>query len=544
MGMSASQARLLSLEARQSNLEYQGQQINQERTILSQQCTALYNSLLSMTVPTPPSTTDFTTVQYSGQDGATKFTLGTVTPENGGTYNVEIQYAKNGTALKGGSFANVKSYNVPEYLTGTAVSTEFTAPNTTSYLEGGDEVQSIEIGSEYFNDQEIMHSVLNKTEANDFNGAEFYYYGAKGFVKAESYEKAKELGNGVAYVSTTIGNINELYKNKGETYNWDESTADKNKTVHNDFIYNQTPKSFVEGGITEKTFSENTYYIQDGEKARKLEFKDLGEAVGKNSDGTLVYAIPSGAIKYDAYGEATSIKNPEYNADEAKQGTMVDNSIVQEFSEDVLGTSYEEALKAIANSYPEYKNTSGGPDADKIAKTFSVIFKTNAAGTQVPYIIKTADYNQKKQMSGANGQNQIEIFSIEANGSYKDSIQTKGCKLTFDTSGRISEVAIPVIDAEGKETGKYNTIKLEASTVTDENAYKDAYAEFEYNTYLYDQKNKEINAKTEVIQQEDRNLELKLQRLDNERTQIKTEIEAVKKVITDNIESSYKTFSG
>ena len=45
MGMSASQARLLSLQARQSNLEYQGQQINQERTILSQQCTALYNSL-------------------------------------------------------------------------------------------------------------------------------------------------------------------------------------------------------------------------------------------------------------------------------------------------------------------------------------------------------------------------------------------------------------------------------------------------------------------------------------------------------------------
>ena len=68
MGMSASQARLLSLQARQSNLEYQGQQINQERTILSQQCTALYNSLLSMTVPTPPSTSDFTSIQYTGQN--------------------------------------------------------------------------------------------------------------------------------------------------------------------------------------------------------------------------------------------------------------------------------------------------------------------------------------------------------------------------------------------------------------------------------------------------------------------------------------------
>ena len=53
-----------------------------------------------------------------------------------------------------------------------------------------------------------------------------------------------------------------------------------------------------------------------------------------------------------------------------------------------------------------------------------------------------------------------------------------------------------------------------------------------------------LNAKTEVIQQEDKNLELKLQRLDNERTQITTEIEAVEKVINDNIEASYKTFSG
>lgn len=540
MGMSASQARLLSLEARQSNLEYQGQQINQERTILSQQCTALYNSLLSMTVPTPPSTTDFTTVQYSGQDGATKFTLGTVTPENGGTYNVEIQYAKNGTALKGGSFANVITYNVPEYLTGTAVDTKYTTPTTISYFKSEDEVQSPEIGSEYFDDQEIMHSVLNETEANDFKGAEFYYFSAKGFVKAENYEKAKELGNGVAYVATTIGEVNKKYPE----YDWSEyksPTGDENKLVHEDYTYNQTQASYVEGGITKEEFDNNTYYDKNG---NKIDFKSLGEAVGKDSDGKYVYAMPSGAIKYDPYGEATSVKNPEYNEDQAKQGTMVDKSVVQEFSEDVLGTSYEEALKAIANSYPEYKNTSGGPDADKIAKTFSVIFKTNAAGTQVPYIIKTADYNQKKQMSGANGNNQIEIFSIEANGSYKDSIQTKGCKLTFDTSGRISEVAIPVTDAEGKETGKYNTIKLEASTVTDENAYKDAYAEFEYNTYLYDQKNKEINAKTEVIQQEDRNLELKLQRLDNERTQIKTEIEAVKKVITDNIESSYKTFSG
>ena len=75
-------------------------------------------------------------------------------------------------------------------------------------------------------------------------------------------------------------------------------------------------------------------------------------------------------------------------------------------------------------------------------------------------------------------------------------------------------------------------------------SYQDAMAQYEYKQYLYDKTQQEINAKTEIIQQEDRNLELKLRRLDSERTQITTEIEALDKVIGDNIEGTYKTFSG
>ena len=101
MGMSASQARLLSLQARQSNLEYQGQQINQERTILSQQCTALYNSLLEMNVPTPPSTSDFTTVKYVGENGATtySFDASSVKPGSEGTYCLTLGTTEYGASL-------------------------------------------------------------------------------------------------------------------------------------------------------------------------------------------------------------------------------------------------------------------------------------------------------------------------------------------------------------------------------------------------------------------------------------------------------------
>ena len=90
MGMSASQARLLSLTARQSNLEFEGQQINQQRTNLSNQSANYYNSLLTMTVPTPPSTDDYTTVKYEFVIGGNDATIKQVLPQdNLGNYLVE-----------------------------------------------------------------------------------------------------------------------------------------------------------------------------------------------------------------------------------------------------------------------------------------------------------------------------------------------------------------------------------------------------------------------------------------------------------------------
>ena len=69
MGMAASQARYLGLTARKTNVEYEGQQINQARTALANQSANTFNELLALEVPTAPSTQDYTTVQYSYQDG-------------------------------------------------------------------------------------------------------------------------------------------------------------------------------------------------------------------------------------------------------------------------------------------------------------------------------------------------------------------------------------------------------------------------------------------------------------------------------------------
>lgn len=64
MGIAASQARMLALTARKSNIEFQGQQINQQRTTLANESASYNSQLLGLVVPTPPSTSDYTTTSY------------------------------------------------------------------------------------------------------------------------------------------------------------------------------------------------------------------------------------------------------------------------------------------------------------------------------------------------------------------------------------------------------------------------------------------------------------------------------------------------
>ncbi len=73
MGMAASQARFLGLTARKTNVEYNGQQINQARTALANQSANIYNEMLQLKVPVPPSKTDYfnTSYTFKGDDEAT-----------------------------------------------------------------------------------------------------------------------------------------------------------------------------------------------------------------------------------------------------------------------------------------------------------------------------------------------------------------------------------------------------------------------------------------------------------------------------------------
>lgn len=115
---------------------------------------------------------------------------------------------------------------------------------------------------------------------------------------------------------------------------------------------------------------------------------------------------------------------------------------------------------------------------------------------------------------------------------------------------KIEETNHALLETDGD--GRFTSVKfdddsvvysLNVETVTDEDAYQDAMNEYLYKKEQYEKTIADINAQTSIIQQEDRTLELRLKQLDTEQNALATEMDAVKKVIQDNVEKTFKTFS-
>ena len=95
MGMAASQARFLTLTARKSNVEYEGQQVNQERTSLANESSGLFNKMMQLQVPTPPSATDFYNTRYTFDAKGADYAIVENSPRTDGTYDLSISYSAN-----------------------------------------------------------------------------------------------------------------------------------------------------------------------------------------------------------------------------------------------------------------------------------------------------------------------------------------------------------------------------------------------------------------------------------------------------------------
>lgn len=92
MGLAATQARYLGLTARKTNVEFEGQQVNQQRTALANHSANLYNQLYALKVPTPPNVTDYYKTEYSYSIAGTTYDIDEYTKEDDGTYTLKVSY--------------------------------------------------------------------------------------------------------------------------------------------------------------------------------------------------------------------------------------------------------------------------------------------------------------------------------------------------------------------------------------------------------------------------------------------------------------------
>ena len=118
-------------------------------------------------------------------------------------------------------------------------------------------------------------------------------------------------------------------------------------------------------------------------------------------------------------------------------------------------------------------------------------------------------------------------------------------------STKITETKNALVETDG--AGRFSTIKFEddsvvytlnTETYTDEAAYNDAMNEYYYEQEKYNKAIADINAKTEILQAQDRALELRLEQLNTEQSALQNEMEAVKKVVDKHLEQGFKTFGG
>ena len=388
MGMAASQARFLGLTARMNNIEYEGQQINQQRTALSNKTASYYSDLLGMAVPTCPSVEEFTQTVYTFNDGALTNQITSLIAANDGTY--KVSYIRSWTD----DFAAVSA--APSIIT------------------------------------EVTAGAVNNDGKVTTTGT--YKVGA---------ETLRTLDNWTGLTFKSVG------------------TNPVTLTLKNGKYYNGNTEYTGEVAVTINNTNNNPFNT-------------------------------------DFYKSLSADQLAGLSAEESAYKTVLNDTKSQ---------------NANADWFVRYKENTATGEAEAVFYNAS-----NVIG---------AIYSDETN----NSQSFIEALKIGSADRTEEIKGLDGCMLEQDSTGRYINITM-----DGK------TYALSTNTVTDQKAYDDAMNQYEYDKAIYDQSIDEINAKIEIIQAEDKNLELRLKQLDTEHTAVQNEKDAVSKVIEKSVESGFKTF--
>jgi len=442
MGMAASQARFLGLTARKSNVEYQGQQVNQQRTALSNESSNLYSQMMDLEVPTPPSSTDYKKTSYVLEDSSDSYahedyTIGNVTK----TYNAEGQYLVTLTSKQEEVSTSANNYKLQS-------------------------IRQDQIEKAVYK-QKSQDGKLIYQDVNEENKPLYYSVNSTG----EKLYYADESQTGEATTTVTEWPKKQTAQNSYPV----ETTENTGLPIY---------ETDAQGNKIQEAVNEGTKYTFT--------------LANRNSNATLVY----NTLDDDAYtGQNKSIQvnqNQIYKLDKTKS---------------VSPDGYNECL---ANN----------PD--------------------IAYFYQSGDKNyfltEGELNSLINGDTEASVNPSYKHTYYKDiSTQVLGYIESSGDTGRYSTLTIES-NEEYPEILNGKTFNLTYKEEPDEAAYQDAFNDYEYKKALYDKAVDEINAKTEILQKQDQNLELRLKQLDTEQNAIKTEMDSVKNVLKDNVEKTFNTF--
>lgn len=279
------------------------------------------------------------------------------------------------------------------------------------------------------------------------------------------------------------------------------------------------------GAISEswRLFKPNKTYTFDGKEAQLLDKKDWPENISY---------IFNDKIEYDCYyvPDETGTGGSYYmvKSDAFTYGNETTDSI-----SNANGTRYEanntykiEGLTARVVSEKDIPSTI----LDAYSKDDYIVYATyNDKDTDFSNPVKYYIYPKDDDAAEA-----VCAYAYEKSYTGKNEILQGRANILVDENGRLAKIDIL----------NQGTYALEYGQEKDEDAYNEAYREYEYKLEKYEKEMADIDARTAMIQQQDKKLELQLKSIDTEHSAIQTELEALKKVIDTNIKSSFGTFGG
>lgn len=521
MGMAASQARYLGLTARKTNVEYEGQQINQARTALANQSANTFNDLLALEVPTAPSTQDYTTTQYSYEDGTVGETITSMEPISNDPdgYNYLVTH-----------------YHYADVYTGV----ENIKRNPQVYVN--DRIENKEIEE-------------NKVEASVDPVTGETTYTVKGkdcsaYDETDQEQKAlyDELSNSFSDIKNADPANLLTYKDAGGKYHFvlrDQVEAAANGTgeMSDYYLKNSKPTSeTIEANAIAKTTDPVTgasSYLVNGNQCVKYDENNevyktaYDKAVAENP--SLGKLNPEQLYTYnDKYGGIHFISQDDIDGVMTGAAAATDYSVtsgvpvsIGNIDLEIYDPTDKEQLSAYEQILKDW------PESDFAASEPPIYtWVSNGQRYFASYEDLMASWESAPDPTlPTENQNSLKYY----------------CAKDVSTKIEVTERALIDFNSEGRaETIKFEDSSvvrtLNAETITDEAAYNDAMNQYNYDQTVYEKAIQDINAKTKKIQEQDRTLELRLRQLDTEQEALQTEMEAVKKVIDKNIESTFKTF--